>query len=394
MTKHPWYVPDFKIAINGEEIPEALRSSITSVIYQDGTNAADRVEVEFANTNLRWLQNHIRGLGFRPYPTGVKIGPVSNVKFTDQNLFDIDNKLSLALGYAPDPPEKVFLGEITGIEADFPSSGMPTMKLVAHDYLNRLARGSYARGFGILPDFLIAAILSAENLLIPLIDPGVGVPSLALTVLNDLFEGAGTKQKGQTNMQLLQEIATRYDADFWVEGEILYLSRLIKEYEPRLTLVWGESLLEFSPQVKTIGQVTGIAVKFTLSDISSLLSFILAVIWDFDREQLRISILPDTPITKSLLGPVITLLKTPLGSPLDITNSALAIARNLRNKLNNRLTGRGSAIGDPRIRAGAVIKLEGLGPDFSGNYRVASANHVINGGGYRTIFKVRKEIIP
>jgi hypothetical protein len=29
------------------------------------------VEVSIANVDLRWLQQHIRGLGFRPYPTGV-----------------------------------------------------------------------------------------------------------------------------------------------------------------------------------------------------------------------------------------------------------------------------------------------------------------------------------
>ena len=66
----------------------------------------------------------------------------------------------------------------------------------------------------------------------------------------------------------------------------------------------------------------------------------------------------------------------------------------LRNKVNTRLTGSGTAVGDPRIRAGAVIKLDGLGPDFSGNYRVTSATHSIDGNGYRTAFKVRKEIIP
>jgi hypothetical protein len=43
-----------------------------SVSYQDGVNEADRVEVELANTNLRWLQNHIRGLGFRPFPTELR----------------------------------------------------------------------------------------------------------------------------------------------------------------------------------------------------------------------------------------------------------------------------------------------------------------------------------
>jgi hypothetical protein len=84
----------------------------------------------------------------------------------------------------------------------------------------------------------------------------------------------------------------------------------------------------------------------------------------------------------------------PISSPADIANSALVILHELREKLNNRLTGSGTSIGDPRIRAGAVIRLEGLGPDFSNDYRVTSATHTIDGSGYRTSFEVRKEIIP
>jgi hypothetical protein len=51
-------------------------------------------------------------------------------------------------------------------------------------------------------------------------------------------------------------------------------------------------------------------------------------------------------------------------------------------------------VGDPRIRAGAMVRIEGIGPDFSGDYRVASATHTIDGSGYRTNFEVRKELIP
>jgi hypothetical protein len=36
--------------------------------------------------------------------------------------------------------------------------------------------------------------------------------------------------------------------------------------------------------------------------------------------------------------------------------------------------------------------LEGLGQQFGGLYRVTSATHNIDGGGYRTSFEVRKEV--
>jgi len=135
-------------------------------------------------------------------------------------------------------------------------------------------------------------------------------------------------------------------------------------------------------------------MRFVLREIP--LDFLVAVGYDFDRESIVISVVPGAAAatTQQLLGSVLEIIDQPVSSPADLTNSALVIAHELREKLNNRLTGTGSCIGDPRIRAGAMIAIEGLGPDFSGNYRVASATHSIDSSGYRTNFEVKKEIIP
>jgi uncharacterized protein len=394
MSSYPTYVPDFRLAINGSDMPAALKSSVTSVRYQDGLNAADRVEVGFANTNLRWLQEHIRGLGFPPLPTGVTLGPIGRFDATAGGSFDIDNKVELSMGYAANPLEDMFLGSVTGVDVTFPNGGMPTMTLVAHDYLNRLAPGKYARGFGPLTDALVVMILSAENLLIPMIDPTITSISAALTAINVIFKGTGTKQEGESDLELLTRIAKEYDAEFWVDGNTLYLSRFMKEYSPSVTLTWGSNLLDFSPRVTTIGQVAGVSMKFTLREIP--LDFLVTVGWDFDRETLIISVLPGlaAAAAKSVVGPAFSIINQPISSPADIANSALVILHELRTKLNNRLTGSGSCVGNPMIRANEIIRLEGLGPDFSGNYRVKSATHSIDGSGYKTNFQVFKEIIP
>jgi len=248
-TPMPYYAPDFRIQVNGKDIPAALRASITSVSYQDGINAADRVEIGIANPSLRWLQQHIRGLGLSASNAQFQIVGSTVAQAGPEGLFDIDNALSLALGYAPGPLDDVFQGDITGVQASFPNGGMPSLTLVAHDALNRLARGTGVRGFGALPDVLIAAIVSVENRLIPLIDTDVMSASVALAVLNKVFKGTGIKQaaagRGESSLELVKRVAAHYDADFWVEGDTLHLSRFIKDYDPSLTLVWGESLLDF-----------------------------------------------------------------------------------------------------------------------------------------------------
>lgn len=393
MTAPARFVPQYGLTINSAPIPSALQASISSVRYEDGVNAADRVEVGIANADLRWLQQHIKGLGFPGVLSSIGIG-AGTVGLTPAGLFDVDNTLALSMGYVPGPLSPLFEGDITGVEATFPSGGMPTMTVVAHDRLHRLAEGKYGRGFGPLPDMVVAAILSAENLLIPAIDPTLAVASTAIAAVNFIFGGTGIKQKGQSDLELLTEIAAGYDADFWVDKNTLYVSRFFKSYSPSVTLTWGESLLDFSPKVNTAGRISAAAMKFTLREIP--LSFLVGVYWDFDKEVLGVQVLPSAGAAylKSIVGPTYEMIDQPIRSPVDLVNSALVIVRELRTKLNARLTASGSAVGDPNIRAGAIIAFEGMGPDFSGNYRVKSATHTIDSGGYRTTFQVYREIIP
>ena len=394
MARFASYAPDFRVRINGEDLPAAVRSTLTSVRYEDGWNAADRVELGFANPDLRWLQRHIQGLGFQPVPTGFTAGPARLADAAPEGTFDLENTLELALGYAPDPLAEVFAGDVTGVQVGFPNKGMPTLTLVAHDRLQRLAEGKASRGFGPVPDMLVASILSAESLLAPLIDPDIAAASSALNLLHVAFGGSGMKQAGESGLQLLQRIAKKYDADFFVEGDVLRISRFVRDDVPQLTLAWGESLREFSPKVSTVGQVAAVAMRFTLREIP--LTFLVTVSWDFNRESLGVSIVPGKATVQQRLagGPTLTVIDQPISSPADIAASALVIHRELRNRLNTRLTGSGSAVGDPRIRAGAVVRLEGLGPDFSGSYRVKSATHSIDSGGYQTKFEVYKEVLP
>src|SRR4051812_40448107 len=111
MARFPRYAPDYRVKIAGETIPAALRSRIIRITYEDGLKGADRVEITVANDGLQGL---------------------------DPPLLRVDNRLTLASGYAPGPLEEVFVGEITGVEAGFPSSGVPTVTIVAHDFLQRL----------------------------------------------------------------------------------------------------------------------------------------------------------------------------------------------------------------------------------------------------------------
>ena len=61
-------------------------------------------------------------------------------------------------------------------------------------------------------------------------------------------------------------------------------------------------------------------------------------------------------------------------------------------KLNRRLTATGTVVGEPRLRTGDVLRIEGVGIEFGGLYRVTSVTHTLDYGGFRTAFGLRKEI--
>ncbi len=383
MARFPRYAPEFSIRINGEPLPPALRAAITGISYQDGIEGADRVEMTVANPGLRWL---------------------------DHPLLAVDNGFKLSIGYAPDPLEQVFVGEITGVEPTFPSGGMPTIRVTAQDFLQRLTHGTKDRSFLLnipsignfpLPDVAVAALVSGTNLLIPYPDPVGGALSVIITLATYLAfpqfaQKAARRQTNQNDFQFLTEISKANGWQMYIDhtldpqGYVLRFQFLIQDYAPSLTLKWGASLGEFTPRLTTVGDVFGVSARVWVDSLK--MEFVIVASWDYDRASLNVMIYP------SLVGDIDSVVgkenakKTLSIKPTGFAQTPQKILSELLPRLNNRLTGAGSAVGDLRIKAGRVINLEGLGEQFSGLYRITSATHTIDGGGFRTAFQVRKEV--
>jgi phage protein D len=381
MTRFARYAPEYRLRINGENIPPALRASVTRVTYQDGIEGADRVEISLANEGLQWL---------------------------DHPLLQTDNGVSLAIGYAPDPPEEVFVGEITGVTAAFPNGGMPTLTVTAHDFLQRLTKGSKDRAFALslpcigkfpLPDPLVASLVGFTNLLIPVVDPAGAALSFLTLLVSYAIDPLQAKnairfQQGQSDFDFLSGLAKENGWEMYIDhtmeprGYVLKFQFLVQDYAPSVTLKWGESLSEFTPRVSTVGQVAGISTRIWIASIK--LEIVIVLSWDFDRAAFDLMVYPGLGSLDELLGDrAQSVLKIDAIGPATAPKKILS---ELLPRLNNRLTGSGSTIGDPRIRASKVINFEGLGEQFSGLYRVTSATHTIDSGGYRTQFDVRKEV--
>jgi hypothetical protein len=161
---------------------------------------------------------------------------------------------------------------------------------------------------------------------------------------------------------------------------------------PDVVLQYGRSLIDFTPRITNVGQIAGVSVKIWQPEIK--MEFTVSVSWDWDRNSLNLKISPgfgtqapsndddESEGNKMML----------VEEPVNQHTAPRVILAKLLAKLNQRLTCSGSTIGDPRIKAGVVVRIEKVGAQFGGLYRITSANHSLDGGGYRTSFEARKEI--
>jgi hypothetical protein len=381
MARYPQFGPQFTMQIGGANLPAGLRGSISSVTWTTGLEGSDSVEVTCANPNLQWLDNPILA---------------------------VDQPFNLSVGYAPDPLEKVFVGEITGVEPSFPSGGMPTIRVTAHDFLQRLTHGKVDRAFYIqipesvtipLPDPAVAAIVSGSNLLIPGLDPVGGALSTLMTLASyiaapDEPQKWVRKQQATSDFDFLTSIAKENGWEMYIDhtaepkGYVLRFQFIVQDYSPSVTLEWGSSLMDFTPRLTTVGDVFGISARVWVASLQ--MEFVIVVSWDYDRAAFNLMIYPGLGDLNTLLGEKAS--KTISIKPTGFGNSMREILSDLLPRLNNRLTGTGNTIGNPAIKPGRVINLIGLGGQFSGLYRITSATHTFDGSGYKTSFKVRKEV--
>jgi len=323
----------------------------------------------------------------------------------------LDREVALTLGYTPDPLTQMFVGEIVGHTASFPSGGTPTMTVVAQDRRHKMQRGNKTRWFAIsiptygnipIPDLAVASILSAEHQLIPLVDP-VGAALAVLiggaSVVASMDDPKAMqriirKQDGQSDYDFLGRIAVENGWEMLVDhsgplgGHVLRFTSPLDHLTPDVTLKYGRDLIDFAPRISTVGQIAGVSATIWQPDIK--MEFTVSVGWDWDRQSLDISITAGSgkEAGSGSSEPTYTL----VDKPVTRADAARTIVGTLLPRLNRRLTASGNVVGDPRIKTGGVVRIEGVGEKFGGLYRVTSVTHSVDTGGWRTSFELRKEI--
>jgi hypothetical protein len=253
-----------------------------------------------------------------------------------------------------------------------------------------------------LTDTVVASMLALENGLVPRPDP---LGALLAGILSAANLAAGTpgewqkslrKKQTETDFDFLSSIARENGWELLIDhqgplsGYVLHMFAPLSHLASDVTLRYGESLTDFAPRVSDVGQVAALSARVSVAETK--LELVVTVGWDWGRSMLTLRIIP-------ALGPADLLVEALGGDeaeeieePLTPLTAPRFLIADLIPRLNERLTASGSTPGDPRILAGKVLRVEGVGEQFGGLYRVTSATHTLDRGGFQTRFELRKEI--
>ncbi len=341
--------PEFRVQVNGAALPADAQADLIGVSLLEDLEAASMFTVTLAAWDT------------------VQMKP----KWIDDALFREGNPVDIGLGYADDTPP-LMSGEITAVEPEFGESRPPTLTLRGHDLRHRLMRARRSRSFTNCKDSDIASRLAGEAGLKPEVDDtGVTLPHVL--------------QHNQTDLEFLTLRARRIGYELAVQGRTL-MFRQRKNADSEIATLHREiELLEFRPRLSTFGQVPQLKVHGW--DPSAKQPFV-GQAGTGDESKLMGGTSGLAAVQRAFEPPATARVDAPVHSQAEADQLA---ARGVVEMAMGFIRAEGVCIGDPTLRAGKVVRIEGLGERFSGAYYLTSVEHRFGRrGGFRTLFSARR----
>jgi phage protein D/phage baseplate assembly protein gpV len=300
---------------------------------------------------------------------------IITLRFVDQTLTIIDDP-SLAVGTEVevklgrgDDNQRVGIGEITALELDQrPGTGRVIVQ--AFDRGHRLHRGRHVRTFQQMTDADVVNRIASEAGLQSDVDSTSTTHEYLI-------------QDNQSDFAFLSDRALRTGMELTVDDRTVKFKQRNGGGAPAVELAWDSGLIRFSARITAADQVGEVEVRG----------------WDPERKEAITS-----SVTNSQAAPQIGLDAGQVRSgafgdattlvterPVKDASEAQALAQAaLDHATGSIVLADGVALGDPDIRAGAEVKLKGLGQRLSGTYFVTSSVHTVTPThGYETQFSVR-----
>jgi len=340
-------VPAFDVKIAGSALSTEMLAHVLSVTVDDSMDLPSMFAMEFSNFDVE------RG-----------------ALIQDQTQFDVGKVVEIRMGTG-DRLTTLMVGEITGLEAAYTSSGLPGLTVRGFDRRHRLQRGRKVRTFIKQKDSEIVSKIAQEAGLSPQVKDSKIVHDYVL-------------QANQTDMEFILERARRIQYEVSVEDKKLLFQPVANAESPLFTLTLQDDLVEFYARLSSVGKVSEVNVqgwdpkkkekilgKAARGDVNSTMGSVAGPALVAGAFSSAIGLVSETPVdSQAEAGQMAAAL---------LNTDALAL-----------ITGEGVCVGRPDLRAGKVIQVDGLGKRFSGSYYVRSVSHRYDKDGYATHFTVQR----
>jgi phage protein D len=383
-TDRAFFAPAFRIKLDGQDTGRELIADVLEISFTDDLENIDSFEFVLHD----WDDVRLRPKFSSPWDESGQLLTLSEGGPTVP-VFEPGAEVSLFMGYIEEGELPLIMeGEVVSLTPSFPASGVPTCRVRALDAFQRKLQKIHVEGNYSGTAKAIVDKICQEN---------------DVTVQWSNVEEEGSEEKDVDIEGILydeiQKRAKGYGLSMMTvpaaeEGEdpILFLSAPSEDTSPPVAdFIWGRTLISFTPVFSAKGQVAEVVVRWGDPDADGDGRLEVTKTW------------ADIGLSPSALGPAgqadintaVRDLKEII-KPQDIRteeDANRAALAHLRAMAATLITGNGSSVGLPTLRAGKTVTLAGLGARFDGTWRLTQTTHSIGGSGYTTTFQTRKEVL-
>ena len=348
-TRYDTLTPAFRVSVGGSELPPEVAGDVYAVTVVDDVDAASMCVVRMRCWD----------------------GVLMKVRWIDEERFAEGAPIDVEFGFG-DQMKKLFSGEIVGLEPDFGEDMPPTLALRGYDVRHRLMREQRTHSYLDAKDSdIVSQVAQAAGLQARAKDSQITFPYLL--------------QHNQTDFQFLAARAARIGWELAADGKTLLFRPRPSDGSPELTLRREIELLQFRPRLSTMGQSPKREVRgWSPKDKRE----VVATAKVGDEGKLMGSTSGGSATQRAFSKSGTLLVDRPIHSAEDAEQLA---QQGFREMGRAYIQAEGLCIGEPRLHAGMVVKIEGLGERFSGNYYVNLVEHRFDPkAGYRTRFTARR----
>jgi phage protein D/phage baseplate assembly protein gpV len=276
----------------------------------------------------------------------------------DSQPFTIGKSIEVRLGAREkETPETLFKGDVVSLEPVFGAGGC-SLTVNAYDRAHLLHRSRKVRAFqNQTATDIVKDVVEQNGLQFD------GEPS------GEPYEFM--QQDNETDWDFIWRLAERSGFEFVVEDTMAYFRK--PGHGGTVELEWPKTLSSFRPRMTAAQQVNTVSVfahdPKTKQPIQAEVG---------EPEQIA-----QIGIQRATVAGAFKEAKMHVATePVKSSAEANTLAQALLDKLaNGYVAAEGAGPGNPRIKAGVMVDVKGVGTSFSGIYRVATTTHVLRGGG-------------